>query len=264
MRFLDQPPLKREKEQNPATNFLTFSETTRIYSYHHLMWPLVVHAVFMRVDTKLVKLISKSETWYETFSSLSRAGTYLGHLQIIVCTNIGFYKVSGVSSWLIIMLWSLLVLKVAKIIFSAEQMEMQVSPDHMKIASADNHGVQDGNQLKVSGAGTSYQMEVFNSILGNDFVMTDSYDELHTGGYSWDSPRSLGPQGFEWSTSRLTRGMVLFDTKISSTWCCFFIIVLFIIIIFVAIVSRCFVISHDISLLVQGCNVEEMFPHLLI
>ncbi|XP_027107899.1 calmodulin-binding protein 60 B-like [Coffea arabica] len=74
-----------------------------------------------------------------------------------------------------------------------DQVGMQVNPGHMEIAPAHTCGVQDSNQFKVSGAGTSHQMDAINSVLNSGFGLTNSYDEIHTGGgHSWDSPGSLG------------------------------------------------------------------------
>lgn len=92
-----------------------------------------------------------------------------------------------------------------------DQVGMQVNPGHMKIAPAHTNGVQDSNQFKVSGAGTSHQMDAINSVLNNGFGFTDSYSEMHTGaGYSWDSPGSLGPLG-------LTDQLVLNDNFLVET-----------------------------------------------
>lgn len=71
-----------------------------------------------------------------------------------------------------------------------------MNPGHMKISPVHTYGVQDINQFKVSGAGTSHQMDATNSFLNSGFGFTDSYGEMHTGaGHSWDSPGSLGPFG---------------------------------------------------------------------
>ncbi|KAL3515979.1 hypothetical protein ACH5RR_022881 [Cinchona calisaya] len=71
-----------------------------------------------------------------------------------------------------------------------------VNLDHVKIAPVHAYGGQDGNdQFQASHGETSHQMEAFNSISNNGFVITDPYDELHNDRYSWVSPDSLVPLG---------------------------------------------------------------------